>query len=170
MHNAPSVVYPLGRSYFQGLVLLGLWLAGLLVTVLWWLAVPGPDWRLGVSVAALLAAGVLAGLGWKNSPAGQLCWDGQAWRWESRGYLSGTPVYSLSVALDFQRILLLRLENHDQATLWLWAQRAAMPERWLDLRRAVYSRREAWPVALPPDSPTPVATPDLAGPARPPHS
>jgi len=170
MHNAPSVVYPLGRSRFQGLALLGLWLSGLLVMALWWLAAPGPDWRLGVSMAAVLAAGVAAGLGWKNSPTGQLRWDGQDWRWESRGYQSGTPVRSLSVTLDFQFILLLRLENHDHATLWLWAQRAAMPERWLDLRRAVYSRRKAWPVALPPDSPTSVATADFSARAHPPRS
>jgi hypothetical protein len=168
MHNAPSVAYPLGRSRFQGALLLGLWLAGALVTALWWLATPDAAWRFGLSAVTLLAAGMAAGLAWRNSPAGQLRWDGQDWCWESRGYPSGTRVRSLSVALDFQRILLIRLENHDHATLWLWAQRAAMPERWLDLRRAVYSRRKALPAALPPDSPTSVATADSPAHAHPP--
>ena len=40
MHNAPSVVYPLGRSRFQGGVLAALWLAGVLVTLLWALTAP----------------------------------------------------------------------------------------------------------------------------------
>jgi hypothetical protein len=172
MHNAPPVVYPLGRSRFQGGVLLGLWLAGLVVTALWWRAAPGPDWRLGTALAVVLAAGIAAGLGWKNAPTGQLRWDGQVWRWESQGYQAGTPVRALSVALDLQHVLLLRLENQDHAMLWLWAGRSAMPERWLDLRRAVYSRRKPSPaslLAMPPDSFTPVAAADAATPSQPPR-
>jgi hypothetical protein len=169
MHNAPPVVYPLGRSHFQGVTLAGLWLTGLLVTTGWWLAGPGFDWRLGISMAAVAVAGLAAWLGWRNAPVGQLHWDGQDWRWESQGYPSGTPVLALSVALDLQRTLLLRLENHDNASLWLWAHRAAMPERWLDLRRAVYSRRKPWPVALPPDVPIAVAAADFSAETDPPR-
>ncbi|MCC9032635.1 hypothetical protein LMH45_11140, partial [Neisseria gonorrhoeae] len=36
--------------------------------------------------------------------------------------------------------MLLRLENQDHATLWLWAGRSTQPERWLDLRRAVHAQ------------------------------
>lgn len=141
MHSAPPVIYPLGRSHFQGLALLGLWLAGVLVLALWWRAAPDAGWRGWAALAAALAAGGAAGLGWKNAPVGQLRWDGQVWRWESQGYQSGTPVRKLTVALDLQRSMLLRLENHDHATLWLWAGRSDRPERWLDLRRAVHSQR-----------------------------
>lgn len=169
MHNAPPVAYPLGRSHFQGVALAGLWLAGLLVTAGWWLAAPHFDWRLGIAMAAVAAAGFAAWLGWRNAPVGQLHWDGQVWRWESPGYQAGTPVLTLSVALDLQRTMLLRLDNHDKATLWLWAHRAAMPERWLDLRRAVYSRRKPWPVALPPDMQTPVAAADFSAETDPPR-
>ncbi|MFI5444744.1 hypothetical protein [Polaromonas sp. UC242_47] len=157
MHNAPSVVYPLGRSRFQAGVLLGLWLSGVVVLILWWRSAPGWDWRLGLGLAAVVAAGAAAAWGWKNSPVGQLRWDGQVWSWESQGYQAGTAARELTVALDFQRILLLRLENHDHATLWLWADRRAMPERWLDLRRAVYSRRKVWPDATPFDISLPAA-------------
>ncbi len=153
MHNAPSVVYPLGRSRFQGRVLVALWFAGLAVTLLWAVSAPRLDWRLGVAVLALLTAAAAAWSGWRHAPSGQVRWDGQVWHWESPGYRSGTPVLALSVVLDFQRVLLLRLENQDHATLWLWAHRAAMPERWMDLRRAVYSRRKASPAAAPPDGP-----------------
>lgn len=141
MHNAPPVTYPMGRSHFQGFALLSLWLFGMAVLVLWWWTAQRVDWRLWVMLTAVLTVGLATGVGWKNSPAGQLRWDGQDWCWESRGYQSGTPARHLAVALDLQRSLLLRLENHDHATLWLWASRSAMPERWLDLRRAVHSRR-----------------------------
>jgi hypothetical protein len=147
MHSAPPVTYPMGRSHFQGFAQLGLWLAGVAVLALWWWTAQRVDWRLWVMLAAVLAVGLATGLAWKNSPAGQLRWDGRDWCWESRGYQSGTPARQLTVALDLQRSLLLRLENHDRATLWLWANRSAVPERWLDLRRAVHSRRR--PSALP---------------------
>lgn len=145
MHNAPPVTYPLGRSHFHGLAVLGLWLAGVGVLALWWRAAPVADWRLWTALAVVMAAGGAAAWAWLHSPVGQLCWDGQAWRWESRGYQSGTPVRALAAALDFQRIMLLRLENQDHATLWLWAGRSSQPERWLDLRRAVYAQHRASP-------------------------
>jgi toxin CptA len=163
MHKAPPVVYPLGRSHFQGLLLLGLWLAGLLVLLLWWHAAPAFDWRLGMALAAALAAGAAALWGWKNSPIGQLRWDGQVWHWESQGNQAATTVLRLSVTLDLQRMLLLRLETHDHATLWLWADRSAMPERWLDLRRAVYSRpSKATPDSMPTEPLKPVAAADFS--------
>ena len=169
MHNAPPVAYPLGRSHFQGRALAGFWLAGLLVTLGWWLVVPGFDWRIVSALAAVVAAGLAAWLGWRNAPVGQLHWDGQVWRWESPGYQAGTPVLALSVVLDLQRILLIRLDNHDHASMWLWAQRAAFPERWLDLRRAVYSRRKAGPADLSPDMSIPVAAADFPAETDPPR-
>lgn len=169
MHHAPSVVYPLGRSRFYGALLGGLWLAGLGVTLAWALAAPRLDARLAVALLALAAAGGAAWLGWRRAPTGQLRWDGQFWQWQAQGEPDGTPVLALSVALDFQRVLLLRLETHGHVTLWLWAQRASMPERWLDLRRAVYSRRRAPPGSMPPDSPSFVGAEDFPDETDPPR-
>lgn len=144
MHSAPSVVYPLGRSLVQGLILLGVWLAGALLLGFWWAIAPETGWRLWFTLALLLGVGVAAAWSWKNSPAGQLCWDGQTWRWEGRAYLSGMPAgQQLTVALDLQRTMLLRLQTQNHSPLWLWAARAAMPERWLDLRRAAHSAQRA---------------------------
>ncbi|MDI1268435.1 MAG: hypothetical protein PSV40_04950 [Polaromonas sp.] len=161
MHNAPPVTYPLGRSHFQGVAVLGLWLAGAGVLALWWRAAPAADWRLWTALAAVLAAGVAAGWAWLHSPVGQLRWDGKDWRWESQGYQSGTPVRDLTVALDLQRTMLLRLENQDHATLWLWAGHSTQPERWLDLRRAVYSQHRPSPDLVPWDASPPVAMSDF---------
>ena len=88
-------------------------------------------------------AGLAAYIGWKNSPVGQLAWDGQFWRWEGPGYQVGVAEQKLSVVVDFQNLLLLRLENTAHAHLWLWAEQHVLPERWLDLRRAVYSPHKA---------------------------
>lgn len=91
----------------------------------------------------VVGAGLAALYGWKNSPVGQLAWDGQVWRWEGPGYQVGVAEYDLSAALDFQNLMLLRIENQAHATLWLWAERRTFPARWLDLRRAVYSPQRA---------------------------
>ncbi len=101
------------------------------------------DWRSFVAFAATALAGLAAYNGWKNSPVGQLAWDGQFWRWEGAGYQAGVVEQQLSVIVDFQSLLLLRLENPAHAHLWLWAERHVSPERWLDLRRAVYSPHKA---------------------------
>ncbi len=123
--------------------MLGLWLAGLLLVLLWCYATRQLDWRMVLALAAVLGAGAAACTGWKNAPTGQLAWDGEAWHWESSGYQTGVTEYELSVIADFQHRLLLRLENPAHARLWLWVERSTQPERWLDLRRAVYSPRKS---------------------------
>ncbi len=138
-HNAPSVVYPLGCSGFQGCLLVGLWFIGLLVLLLWYDTMRQVDWRIYSGAAALGVAGVAATIGWVHSPVGQIAWDGQFWRWESPLYQTGVAQQELSVMADFQHLLLLRIENQAHASLWLWVERKAFPTRWLDLRRAVYS-------------------------------
>jgi len=56
------------------------------------------------------------------------------------------------VALDVQFSLLLYLAEANAARRWVWLDRSDMPERWQDLRRAVYSRAgsDALPGAEPP--------------------
>ena len=138
-HNAPAVIYPLGRSYWLACILFGFWLATVLLVGAWILASQYTGWRQLTGFAAVIWAGLAAYIGWKNSPTGQVAWDGQVWRWEGPGYQAGVAEYQLSAAADFQHVMLLRIENQAHAKLWLWAERSAFPARWLDLRRAVYS-------------------------------
>jgi hypothetical protein len=139
LHNAPPVAYPLGRSFFLGGLLFGVWLAGVGLTLAWgWLG-GASGVQSAVAGAVVLASGAMAAISWKNSPRGQLIWDGQLWRWKSASYQTGAADYELFVIADIQRCLLLRLENPAGTSLWLWAERHAAPERWLDLRRGVYS-------------------------------
>ncbi|MEO6016974.1 MAG: hypothetical protein ABIP46_06940, partial [Polaromonas sp.] len=141
-HSAPPVTYPAGRSRFQGWLLGVVWLGGLLVVALWLHAAGHAAWHGPLALATLVGAGAAAVRGWRNLPSGQLVWDGTVWRWESPGYRAGVAEHALSVVADFQHVLLLRLENQAHASLWLWVQRATFPQRWLDLRRAVYSPRQ----------------------------
>lgn len=102
---------------------------------------PALDWRVILALTATICAGLAAYIGWRSSPIGCLAWDGQFWCWEGQGSQTGAEEQKLSVVADFQNLLLLRLENSARTHLWLWAERRAMPGRWLDLRRAVYSPR-----------------------------
>lgn len=112
---------------------------GLVSTLLWFNAVRQLDWRICLAFFALVLAGLAAFVDWKNTPSGQLVWDGELWFWESSAYQSGLAEQQLSVIADFQHVLLLMVQNQAGASLWLWLERKTMPERWLDLRRAVYS-------------------------------
>ena len=137
------MIYPLGRSRWQAWVLAGFWFAAVLLVGAWVLASQHLGWRQLTGFLALASVGVAAYSGWKNSPVGQLSWDGQVWRWEGPGYQAGVAEYELLAAADFKNVMLLRIENQAHAKLWLWAERRAFPSRWLDLRRAVYSPHRA---------------------------
>ena len=139
MHSAPQVTYPVGRSAFLGLALVAAWAAGAAGCGYWIFSAPVSKWRVLLVVVALLLSGCAAARSWYTSPTGQLTWDGQLWRWHSAGYAAGESALDLVIALDLQRVLWLRLQNSAGASLWLWAEKSALPFRWMDLRRAVCS-------------------------------
>jgi len=141
MHNAPSVSHPAGRSRFAALLLLGTWLLGCAAALLWHAQAPGSH-RLGAMLAVLAASGTFAAWQWWRTPGGTLAWDGARWNWSAQPKVAAA---AMAVALDLQRTSLLRW-TADGASRWIWVERAARPERWDDMRRAVYSR--ARPTAL----------------------
>ena len=122
---------------------------------------------MALAIIAVLLAGIAARTSWICLPGGQLAWDGDVWRWESAGYQAGIAEHELSVVADFQHSLLLRLENQARASLWLWVEQNTMPERWMDLRRAVFSPHKL-PSALPPhdfppaEQPSPLSSSTVA--------
>ena len=129
----------MGRSRTLVLIFVALWLAGFALIYLWIQASQNFGWRQIAGLSAIFFVGLSGLWAFKNSPQGSLAWDGQYWRWESVSYQAGTAEYELLVAADFQHAFLLRVNNKARAGLWFWAERSAMPSRWLDLRRAVYS-------------------------------
>ncbi|MGV8803515.1 MAG: hypothetical protein ACWA6Y_00965 [Polaromonas sp.] len=148
-HNAPPVVYPLGRSLFLRRWLLTLWLAGLLSVLLWAVSARLQPDALALALVTVLGAGMAVRLSCKSLPCGQLAWDGDTWRREGAGSQSGGALNELSVIADLQSRLLLRFENQAGKGLWLWVERSSLPERWLDLRRAVYSPHKSATRRLP---------------------
>ena len=148
--HAPAVLYPVGRGAALAVACGLLVLAGLVVLGYW--AVQGawrhPWWVLGAAGATWGVAAVRALRFWRALPSGDVCWSGAHWELRCSGRIA--TYGRVCVHADLQRFLLLRLESADQPPCWLWAQRAARPERWNDLRRAVYPRAEA----VAPDAPT----------------
>ena len=148
MHGAPSVSYPVGRSFLVGALLLTVWSFGLVAFIAFaWQGASST--RLVPAAAACMASGAWAGWWWWRQPAGLLAWDTATWSWSE-----GDPhvrTGALEVVLDLQSLLLLRWSTPGRAR-WLWAERARLPARWDALRRAVYSRAnpEAPPRAEPP--------------------
>lgn len=139
MHSAPAVRYPVPRSTRAGgaLALLCLLAAG--VCLGWWVAAEASA-AAGWAVAAGLALGVaVAGVQWRGMRPGELHWDGQAWWWLSDGApgLDEQPV-AVDVRLDLQTGVLIHLANASGLVRWRYLERRAQPQRWSDLRRALY--------------------------------
>ena len=135
MQGAPSVSYPVGRSSFGGLAALGLWLLAALA-IGSWLSTGASGWRAGAGLVVLVAAAVWSAATWWGTPSGRLAWDGARWAF-ARGALPGERGV-VTVALDLQRLLLVRWAG--ARTHWFWLEHARAPADWAALRRAVYSR------------------------------
>lgn len=140
-YRAPAVQYPAsGCSVWLGVAVALVSLAGLSAVTAWmlWGASAQPAWMVVAAFALWL---LCTGMVWRFAsalPRGMLGWDGQTWTLhdERRGVLWGT----LSVSLDLQRRIAVRLVAGDGASRWIWLEQRRDSVRWSDLRRAVYSR------------------------------
>jgi hypothetical protein len=142
--RAPAVRFPARRSGIVGGVLAAAVAAGLVVLMAWLLQ--GSHQGPAVAIAAAvcwLAAAAGAWHWWHGQFCGELCWDGQQWALDPLvpgrhpQVLRGTP----EVQGDLQHHLWLRTSGDaGRPRIWLWLERSRQPERWDDLRRAVYSR------------------------------
>lgn len=147
MRNAPSVMYPVGRSVFCARLMwgaAGLGLLGVLMGLIYgsWRSamVCGVVWCLWLSMMTW---------SWQRMPRGRLAWQSDRmptdalkevpgiWSWASEAYQEGVELKRVERVYDLQRAMLLRLHNPDGARIWIWVERLAEPARWLDLRRAL---------------------------------
>ena len=151
------MIYPVHRSRALAIAAALLWLFGAVSVAVWATSggagVGAADWRLWLAAAALLASAAGAVSFCKSSGHSQIVWDAEVWRVEaSNCSFAGGPCIAetfdgasnaanleIQVILDVQVALLLRLARGRRAGQWLWVTRSHLPERWLDLRRAVYS-------------------------------
>ena len=137
MRNAPPVQWPVGRCHIGAWLAAGLVGLGLTLTAFW--AWQAPGWR---PLAGLLAWLGFAVLAWRRAvpPTGVLSWDGEGWHWWADGDPAGNRPVTSDLALDLQRVLLVRLASGSRC-VWLWLTPSGDIGRWLTLRRALYSRR-----------------------------
>lgn len=145
MRSAPSVTYPVGRSSFLAVILLGCASLSLLVLMLWcWLPVAQDRWgavAVGMSVSWLLWAS-WAYWFWRTSPVGSLEWRANegasgAWFWHGSNdatalLLDGGP----DIALDLQRMMIIRFSS-----MWLCLQSGDNQTLWWSVRRALVAGR-----------------------------
>ena len=141
--SAPAVQYPLRRSLALAVVLGCLLCIGAGSLAAW--LVQGAPRHQGVAIAASgvwLVTAACALQFWWQQCAGTLSWDGAVWVLDDgRGNgepraLDGPP----TVYLDLQSHLWVCASLRGNPRVWLWIERSYLPERWMDLRRAVYSR------------------------------
>ena len=144
--NAPSVKYPFGRSRVLGsfIFAVGLLGAGAVATWAFLGTRAGSLWPVAIACGLWLASIAGALHFWHGQPVGIVHWNGQSWEValpdgphrERSWALSAGP----GVFLDMQTHLWVHVSPAGRQGLWLWLSRSSQPERWLDLRRAVYSR------------------------------
>lgn len=157
-NEVPAVVYPVGPSFRLGFILVGLWLSGALVALLWSI-----DQSAGSAVgAALFWKGICLCLSlilsggtlwrfWKGLPTGTLAFDGDQWHFDTAvpGAQSNTRSSARSgllaaaarvvVAADAQAFMLLRFPGAGENARWLWAESRDDTQGWHLLRCALYS-------------------------------
>ncbi len=136
MRSAPSVSYPVGRSRMARGLLLGIWCLGAAGLAAWCLQFSGAGWRTALLALALLVAGIAARRAAHLGEGAQLQWNGQHWSCTGSAQLSAGRV---SIHLDFQSLVLVRLSEPGRRAVWLWLDRTSLTSRWLDLRRALHA-------------------------------
>lgn len=142
-YSAPFVRYPFGNTklLYGGLIALGV-LSGCGCFLLLWHSTSS----LGYAASGVSLLGWLIALGCSvryclAAPSGILAWNGAEWSLHlGDESLAELPVPTgVRVLRDFQSQLCLVAEEVGGRRYWLWMERSRLPERWGDLRRAVYS-------------------------------
>ncbi len=140
MHSAPAVSFPVGRSHFQGQLLLFITLLGAGAGVLWCLTVDVIGWRQYLWFSSLLVTGLMTIDAWRRTPEAYLHWSGLSWNLQMK---NTSVTGSVKVFLDFQFGLLLCVSLQHGERIWLWPERRNARPRWGALRRAVFSKNGA---------------------------
>jgi hypothetical protein len=167
MHNAPPVVFPVGRFVWGLLVMAGLTTVGAL-GLAWWQWLSGLTWRVTGWAWGAWGLCVVLAFAWRAAQtlgSGRLFWTGEAWLWQ--GMQNEAPdaalqrsmescLVGVTVLLDLGGLMLLAVQPLDETgqragrLCHAWVHRAAMPSKWHGFRCAVYSRPKAMrdPVAI----------------------
>jgi hypothetical protein len=159
MHNAPPVVYPVGRFVWGLYVMACLSTLGALGLV-FWQRLSALPWAVAGWAWVAWGMCVVLAFAWRSGQtlsSGHLFWTGEAWLLhggqndepETSLQWSVAPfVVSVSVLLDLGSVMLLTVQPLDESgqragrLRHAWVHRAATPSKWHGFRCAVYSRRK----------------------------
>ena len=131
MHSAASVVYPVARSRRVGWLVAAIWGFGLVPVFAWVLQVPAPALLKTGVVIWSISIGLVCLLAWLRAKPDFLAWDGKTWRTDAFAEARAT------VVLDFQSLILLRVDPYDARTRWFFVDRKTAPAAWHGLRCAL---------------------------------
>jgi hypothetical protein len=98
-----------------------------------WQSAAGLESKIAV-LLVLSIFGLWALKDWFYIPQGRLRWDGQQWLWSGFG---DVPVQKLFVVLDFQRLILVKLQANPLGARWIWLDAPKRDRQWLAMRRAI---------------------------------
>lgn len=148
MHNAPPVVFPVGRFVWGPRLALALaaLISGALAAWLVWMDASASVLAWAVCTWLVAVWGTAWWMPREFLHQGELAWDGEAWHCLGSAAEDG-PV-QLSLTLDGGHFMLVSVQPaaHLGLQAWprhAWLRRADMPSRWHGFRCAVYSRRTA---------------------------
>lgn len=149
MHNAPPVVYPVGRFAVGRFLFVAVVVLSALGLLSWQMQsqATGPKlWAAWGFWVACAGATVL----WaprQTLTDGRMGWSGEAWFWQAHGASAEqAQTVVVSVGLDTGQALLLWVRKVDEQgsaqghLQCAWLQAGAMPSKWHGFRCAVYSR------------------------------
>lgn len=149
MRCAPSVIYPVGRSSFYGVVLVILGAGSLILLLAWgWesrLLVQWPWWMALFAWASWAGWSIRA---WRSSPEGELEWDALvappagaatsgSWLWYRAGLSAPPTDCQVRVMADWYQGMVLKVSPRGGPSLWVWAEQRRDEPGWPDFRRAL---------------------------------
>ena len=146
MHNAPPVVFPVGRFVWGHRIFWLLALAGGVGLLIWQVGSQAATVQVMLAWCVWCLSLVVAWRCWVHecSDSGHLSWDGESWQWiDATGRAKTVAV---QVLLDMGHAICLRYEvstglsQEASRPQWAMLQEAAMPSSWHGFRCAVYSR------------------------------
>ncbi len=133
MHLPPAAAYSVGRSpHHAGAI--GVFAITDIAEIAW---VVQSGWSFPGVLAVLVVAAVVifASWSWWHSACGVLRWSGQRWMWS--GWPRAVSIH-VNCLLDLQGYCLVRLTDHDRASVWIALHaRPGEVAPWQAMRRAL---------------------------------
>jgi hypothetical protein len=132
-HHPPALSVTVSRSLGQGHLLIVVWLFSL-IAALAFVFQQTTVWPRIMVLGSCFVSGFWAWQYHQGLSSGRLHWDGKAWFWT---HFDGVAAHDITVLLDFQTFILLRLRADNGQIDWLWLRADNADATWFALRRAL---------------------------------